>query len=283
MERPVVLITGAAVGFGQGLARVFADAGFDLALVDKRDDLAATAQALEASGVSVLATQGDVTDDTVLRGLVDDTMARFGRIDVLINNAGEVRFTPIDLPVDRAIAELEAIWRVNTRAPFVLSRLVMPFMIERSDGHIINIATDHMHTCGFPEVIPHSPDSTCPWASAPRRPLGAASFDVYDSSKWALNGFTQTWSSALKQHGVRVNNICLGATDSHMMRNTTQIARGRPATEEEIASWMPTDAVANIVLELHREGPAGRTGDNVGIWVGHDIALPPPHPVLARR
>lgn len=283
MERPVVLITGAAVGFGQGLARVFADAGFDLALVDKRDDLAATAQALEASGVSVLATQGDVTDDTVLRGLVDDTMTRFGRIDVLINNAGEVRFTPIDLPVDRAIAELEAIWRVNTRAPFVLSRLVMPFMIERSDGHIINIATDHMHTCGFPEVIPHSPDSTCPWASAPRRPLGAASFDVYDSSKWALNGFTQTWSSALKQHGVRVNNICLGATDSHMMRNTTQIARGRPATEEEIASWMPTDAVANIVLELHREGPAGRTGDNVGIWVGHDIALPPPHPVLARR
>lgn len=283
MERPVVLITGAAVGFGQGLARVFAEAGFDLALVDKRGELSATAQALEATGSSVIAAHGDVTDDSVLQRLVDDTMARFGRIDVLINNAGEVRFTPIDLPVDQVIEDFESIWRVNTRAPFVLGRLVMPFMIERGDGHIINIATDHIHTCGFPELVPHSPDSTCPWSSEPRRPVGAATFDVYDSSKWALNGFTQAWSSALKRHGVRVNNICLGATDSQMMRDTIHTARGRPATDEEIASWMPTEAVANIVLDLHREGPTGRTGDNVGIWLGHDIVLPPPHPVLTRR
>lgn len=283
MERPVALITGTAVGFGRGLAEVFAGAGFDLSLVDKRPELTDTVQATENLGATVHSTRGDVTDDDVLRRLVDDTMSTFGRIDVLINNAGEVRFTPVDLPIERAIDDLEAIWRVNTRAPFVLGRLVMPSMIERGEGHIINIATDHIHTCGFPDVLAHAGDSTCQWASAPRRPVGAATFDVYDSSKWALNGFTQAWSLALRRHNVRVNNICLGATDSDMMRQAILTGRGRPATAEEIGSWMPTKDVANIVLELHREGPTGRSGDNVGIWLGHEIVLPPPHPVMTSR
>lgn len=283
MERPVALITGAAVGFGRGLAEVFAGAGFDLSLVDKRPELTDTVQSAENLGAAVLPTHGDVTDDDMLKRLVDDTMSTFGRIDVLINNAGEVRFTPVDMPIARAIDDLEAIWRVNTRAPFVLSRFVMPFMIERGEGHIINIATDHIHTCGFPDVLAHSDDSTCQWATAPRRPVGAATFDVYDSSKWALNGFTQAWSLALRRHNVRVNNVCLGATDSDMMRQAILTGRGRPATAEEIGSWMPTNAVADVVLELHREGPTGRSGDNVGIWLGHEIVLPPPHPVMTGR
>lgn len=283
MERPVALITGAAIGFGRGLARVFGRAGFDLSLVDKRPDLGDTSRELEDSGASAIHCIGDVTDDDVLRRAVDDTMSRFGRVDVLINNAGEVRFTPVDLPLDQAIEDLEAIWRVNTRAPFVLGRLVMPHMIERGEGHIINIATDHIHTCGFPVALPHEPGSACQWASSPRRPVGAATFDVYDASKWALNGFTQAWSLALKRHGIRVNNICLGATDSEMMRQAIRTRLGREAIPEEVASWMPTEEVASVVLQLHREGPSGRSGDNVGIWLGHDIVLPPPHSVMAGR
>lgn len=280
MERPVALITGAAVGFGRGLAGVFARAGFDLSLVDRspisNDDI----RNMVVDSTTVIHTVGDVTDDDVLRRFVNDSVSRFGRIDVLLNNAGEVRFTPIDLPVDRAIEDFEAIWRVNARAPFVLGRLVMPHMIERGEGHIINIATDHIHTCGFPIALLHEPDSPCQWAAAPRRPVGAAAFDVYDASKWALNGFTQAWSVALRRHGIRVNNICLGATDSDMMRQAIRTRLGRDATPEEIASWMPTEDVASVVLELHREGPSGRSGDNVGIWLGHDIELPPPHPVM---
>jgi NAD(P)-dependent dehydrogenase (short-subunit alcohol dehydrogenase family) len=185
--------------------------------------------------------------------------------------------------VDQAIEDFDAIWRVNTRAPFVMSRLVIPHMIERREGHIINIATDHIHTCGFPVALSHDPGSACQWASSPRRPVGAATFDVYDASKWALNGFTQAWSLALKRHGIRVNNICLGATDSEMMRQAIHTRAGRDATPEEISSWMPTEDVASVVLQLHGEGPSGRSGDNVGIWLGHDIVLPPPHPVMTGR
>ena len=280
---PVALITGAAVGFGRGLARVFGRAGHSLVLIDVRDDLEATADELRRSGVDVHAVRGDVTDDATLRSLVDQTIQNFGRLDVLINNAGQVRFTPIDAPIDTAITHLEELWRVNTRAPYVLGRLVIPHMMEARSGHIINIATDHIHTCGFPEVVTHEGSESCAWSGAPRQPLGPGPFDAYDASKWALNGLTQTWAHQLREYGVRVNNICLGATDSEMMREAVLVGRGRPASKREIDSWMPTDTVADVVLQLHDEGADGRSGDNVGIWLGHPIVLPPAHPVLGRR
>src|SRR2546421_546028 len=59
----------------------------------------------------------------------------------------------------------------------------------------------------------------CPWRDQRRLPCGGASFDIYDASKWALNGLTFAWALALKQHGVRVNNLCLGATDTPMLRS----------------------------------------------------------------
>lgn len=279
---PVALITGAAVGFGRGLARVFARAGYSLAVIDVRPELAPTVEELRNFGVDVLSIPGDVTDDPTLARLVDETVARFGSIDLLVNNAGQVRFTTLDRPLDEAVRDLEDLWRVNTRAPYVLGRLVIPHMIAARSGHIVNIATDHIHTCGYPVALSHEGSEACAWSSAPRRPLGPGPFDAYDASKWALNGFTQTWAHDLRRHGIRVNNICLGATDSEMMREAILHGRGRPATPEEIAGWMPTEAVASLVLELHDEGPTGRTGDNVGIWLGHPIVLPAPHPVLGR-
>ena len=279
---PVALITGAAVGFGRGLARVFGRTGHSLVVIDVRDELEATADEIGGTGVDVLAIRGDVTDDALLRTAVDQTIETFGNIDVLINNAGQVRFSPSDLPLETAITHLEELWRVNTRAPYVLGRLVIPHMIEARSGHIINVATDHIHTCGFPTVLAHDGSESCAWSGAPRRPVGPGPFDAYDASKWALNGFTQNWAHDLRKYGIRVNNICLGATDSEMMREAVLHGRGRPATQSEVDSWMPTEQVADIVRQLHDEGPNGRTGDNVGIWLGHPIALPPVHEVLGR-
>ncbi len=279
---PVALITGSAVGFGRGLARVFGRSGFSLVLVDIRDELEECVAELTEFGIDVLAIRGDVTDDDLLRSVVDEALSTFGSIDLLLNNAGQVRFTPIDQPLDTAVSHLEDLWRINTRAPFVLGRLVIPHMIAAGSGHIVNIATDHIHTCGFPVALSHEGAEDCAWSDAPRRPLGPGPFDAYDASKWALNGFTQTWAHELRKYGIRVNNICLGATDSEMMREAVLVARGRPATQREIDSWMPTEEVADIVRQLHDEGPTGRTGDNVGIWLGHPIVLPPAHPVLGR-
>jgi NAD(P)-dependent dehydrogenase (short-subunit alcohol dehydrogenase family) len=94
--------------------------------------------------------------------------------------------------------------------------------------------------------------------------------DVYDAAKWGINGFTQAWALALKQHHIRVNALCMGATDSHMLRSFFN----HNPPPEEVARWMKPDDVANLMLDLIREGPDGRTGENIGIWVGHEIKLP---------
>ena len=253
-------------------------AGFDLAMIDVADTVLDPSPTSRSGHLRVV---GDVTDDVALASLVTDTIERFQRIDLLINNAGRVRYTPVRSNLDDAVASFDELWRVNTRAPYVLGRLVIPHMIERGTGHIVNVSTDHVHTCGFPNVIDHHAAGDCPWHDAPRRPFGGAVFDAYDASKWALNGLTQVWSAALRRHGIRVNNLCLGATDTDMVRQAVRELGGREPDDTDVASWMAPHDVARLVLELHDEGPRGRSGDNVAAWIGHPLRLPPPHPVLA--
>lgn len=275
---PVALVTGAAGGLGRALSIVLDEAGFDLALIDVAEAVLDTSSTTRTSHLRIV---GDVTDDDVLRALVDDTVARFERIDLLVNNAGRVGYTPMRADSADAIRSFDDLWRVNTRAPYVLGRLVIPHMIERRAGHIVNVSTDHVHTCGFPNLLDHADAADCPWSSSPRRPFGGPAFDAYDASKWALNGLTQVWSAALQRHDIRVNNLCLGATDTDMVRGAIRDLGGREPSAEEIASWMSPIDVARLVLQLHEEGPNGRSGDNVGAWVGHPLRLPSAHPVLS--
>lgn len=253
-------------------------AGFDLILIDVAETVLDTSSTTRHDHRRVV---GDVTDDATLRSLVSDTIERFAGIDLLVNNAGRVRYTPVRSAVDDAVASFDELWRVNTRAPYVLGRLVIPHMIDRGVGHIVNVSTDHVHTCGFPDEVDHHGAVDCPWHDAPRRPFGGAAFDAYDASKWALNGLTQVWSAALRRHGIRVNNLCLGATDTDMVRQAIRELGGREPDDTDVASWMSPLDVARLVLELHDEGPHGRSGDNVGVWIGHPLRLRAPHPVLA--
>ncbi len=279
MTQRTAIVTGAAGGLGRALAQALIERGSNLVVVDSDSSVE---DLTSGRADQVLARVADVTDDSQLTALVADAVDRFGSIDLCINNAGRVDYAPIDLDAAQAADIFESLWRVNTRACYMLGRLVIPHMIEAQHGHLINISTDHVHTCGYPNALPHEDSSSCPWASAPRRPLGGDAFDAYDASKWALNGLTQVWSQALKRHGIRVNNICLGATDTPMIRQAMTDLRGTPPTPVDIAGWMKPDEIADLILELHDEGPSGRTGDNVGIWVGHPVTLPPAHPVLDR-
>ncbi len=282
MTPPVALITGAAAGLGRALAQVLGTAGFDLVLVDNDPIIhEADDTTNDTTKDGELRCFGDVTDDDFLTHVVTSTMERHGRIDLLINNAGQVRYTPIDTEWDAAVRDFDDLWRVNSRAPFVLGRMVIPHMIEARTGHVINVSTDHVHTCGFPTVVDHADSPTCPWSTEPRRPLGGVAFDAYDATKWALNGLTQVWAAATRRYGIRVNNVCLGATDTPMIRRAMVELAGREPSEADAASWMNPSDVARLILHLHREGPTGRTGDNIGVWVGHPMRLPDPHPVLS--
>jgi NAD(P)-dependent dehydrogenase (short-subunit alcohol dehydrogenase family) len=96
--------------------------------------------------------------------------------------------------------------------------------------------------------------------------------DLYNASKWALNGFTFDWAKVLADKGVRVNNICMGATATEMLRGWA----GPDADPEWVAKWMDPADTAEVLVQLIAEGPDGRTGDSIGLWVDHPVVLPPP-------
>ena len=96
--------------------------------------------------------------------------------------------------------------------------------------------------------------------------------DAYDASKWGVVGLTLAWAAALRPAGVRVNCLCVGATDTPMLRG---FLPDEPDAEL-VATWLRPADVAGAVRELLAEASHGRTGDCIGLWPGHPTGLPPP-------
>lgn len=239
------IVTGAAQGIGAGLARVFAAEGCAVTLVDRRGEVAAIA---EEVGGSVFV--GDVSDATFVRDVVDEV----GDLDILVNNAGEVWPSgPLD-DWPQALSDYDQLIGTNLRGAFLFGRAVAPAMAAKGGGNIINVSSDHIKPA--PETGWHH---------------GHGAMDLYNASKWALNGLTFDWAKALRPHGVRVNNLCMGATDTEMLREWI----GTEPDPAYLATWMTPEGIARVVLDLIGEGPNGRTGDNIGLWAGHPTVLPP--------
>ena len=96
----------------------------------------------------------------------------------------------------------------------------------------------------------------------------------YDASKWGIRGLTEAWAEALRPHRIRVNELCMGATNGEMLREFL----GDRATPELVASWLRPEDLGRVLIDLLAEGPDGRTGTQIGLWVGHPVELPPAHP-----
>ncbi|HEY5888794.1 MAG TPA: SDR family oxidoreductase, partial [Acidimicrobiales bacterium] len=187
LDGRVALVTGASAGLGARFARVLADAGASVVLVARRADrLAALANDLDGSLVAT----ADLADSEQRAGAVAAALDRFGRVDVLVNNAGisdGPQRAETEDPADFAVAV-----ELNLTASFHLSRLVAPGMIERRSGSIVNIASVHGLV-----------------ASAPNRQAG------YVASKSGLVGLTRELACQWAIDGVRVNALAPGyfATD----------------------------------------------------------------------
>ncbi len=170
----------------------------------------------------------------------------------------------------------------NLKGEYLMGRAVIAEMLKQGrGGEIVNVATDHMVTCGSPfEICPKL--ETCPWADSPRPTGGGEVMDIYDASKWALNGFLFGWAKALRPHGIRVNGMCMGATDSWMIRDFFGFPQTRgeetPEQMEEVATWMAKEDTAQVVMNLLKEGPEGRTAQNINLCVGRPTKLEPPLP-----
>jgi len=258
------IVTGAAQGLGRAFTVALADAGAAVAICDV-DPLVAEVEA------ATWTTVADVADAGAVRAFVDGAADRLGGIDIVVNNAGLVRRTlPMTDSWAKAVEDYDAVMGANFRGAYLVGRAAIPYLAARG-GDIVNITTDHVHTCGYPEAIDHADAPDCRWAARRRPPLGNATFDIYDASKFALAGLTQVWARALREERVRVNSFGMGATETPMMLRHLE-RKGVPPP----ANLMKGERVAEILVELLAEGPDGRTGDSVQLWSDHPCVLPPP-------
>ena len=176
----VVIITGASAGIGEATARRLVRGGVKVAITARRPErLAALARELDPAGANVLTVAGDITNDVDRRQLVAATLAKFGRIDGLVNNAGYGTRGPVEIvPVDLIRKNYET----NIFSLIALTQLVVPAMRERGSGCIVNIGSV---------------------AGKIARPLSS----IYDSTKHALEALTDGLRGELKPFGVRVTLI----------------------------------------------------------------------------
>ncbi len=176
----VVIITGASAGIGEETARRLVRGGAKVVITARRPDrLDALALELDATGANVLAVPGDITSDADRRKLVAAALAKFGRIDGLVNNAGYGTRGPVEIvPVDLIRKNYET----NIFSLIALTQLVVPAMRERGSGCIVNIGSV---------------------AGKIARPLSS----IYDSTKHALEALTDGLRGELKPFGVRVTLI----------------------------------------------------------------------------
>jgi len=184
----VVVITGASRGLGRALALAFAQERVHLVINSRSEDsLGPVAGEAQETGAEVLAVPADVSVGAEVKRLVDESVRRFGRIDVLVNNAGLLgpRVPIVEYPEDEWRRVLDA----NLTAPFLLSKTVIPHMPE--GGSIVNV------TSGVSVE-------------------GRAEWGAYSVSKFGVEGLTQILAAELKDHGIRVNSIDPGGMRTEM-------------------------------------------------------------------
>jgi NAD(P)-dependent dehydrogenase (short-subunit alcohol dehydrogenase family) len=267
------IVTGAAVGLGSSYAKALAQEGVNIAVCDLREEVHEVAGSLRALGVNAVSYQGDVSDPDHVRTVVDGARAEFGSIDILVNNAGVWGVSVADDDLDKSLEDYEQIVGTNLKGEYLFGRAVIPIMIEQGKGgEIVNIATDHMVTCGTPYFCCPKLEA-CSWGDSPRPTGGGDAMDLYDAGKWGLNGLLYGWAKALAPHNIRVNAFCMGATDSHMLRGFHDF----DPSEEEVASWMLAEDNAQAMIDMLLEGPSGRNAQNVNFCIGRPVQLEPAH------
>lgn len=235
-DERVVLITGASTGIGAAVARAFGAAGATVVVhYNQSEDAAqAVAQDIEAHGGTALLARADVTDAQQLRALVEQTMQQFGRIDILINNAGS-------LILRQPVAEMpdetyRQIIDVNLTSVFHLCRLVIPIMQRQGSGNIINVT------------------------SIAGRNGGGGGSIVYATSKGAVSTFTRGLAKEVVGSNIRVNAVSPGIISTPFHERFTRpeqlqamiatIPMARAGTPEECVGaflFLASDAMSSYV------------------------------------
>ena len=258
LEGRKAIVTGAAKGMGAAITTTLAREGADVVLT-ARDTAALEKVATEvhALGRAAHVVDCDVTDEAQVEAMVGKALEAFGgRIDILVNVAGVTG--PIETPVqDIDVADFDYVVTANERGTFLPIKYVVPTMIARREGKIVNISG----TSGL---------------------RGYAMRTAYSASKWAVRGITRTVALELGKHNINVNAVCPGIVDGpRMQKLCEEKARIRGWTAEEVYDEYVQDMalkrvtsaqdIANAVLFLASEDSRQVTGQHIAVDGGWDV------------
>jgi meso-butanediol dehydrogenase / (S,S)-butanediol dehydrogenase / diacetyl reductase len=254
----IALVTGGSQGIGRAIAEKLLDAGAAVAIVALDDEsLRNTSSGFQSRKLRFKSYGVNLTEDTAVDSVVAAVVRDLGPVDILINNAG---ITGPTLPVHQVpTTDWDRTLAINLRTPFVLSRAVVPMMIERRTGTIINISSI-AGKMAYPLRTP------------------------YASSKWGLIGLTLTMAQELGPHNIRVNAICPGPTRTEMIDS---VIRARAAAagmdvaamSEEytrataLKRMVQPEEVANLVLFLCSPEADAITGQAIDISAGYGFRI----------
>lgn len=250
MAGRVALVTGAAAGIGAACARVFCAEGARVALVDRdAEALHATRLALQAAwpGAEVHAALADVADTAALGAAIDASIARFGALHTLVNNAAARHHGPL---AEAGDANWEAVLGVNLLGTAAACRAALPALRASGRGSIVNV-------------------SSC-YAVTGRRGMG-----LYDASKAALLSLTRTLAAEEAAHGVRVNAVCPGSTltEFHLQRaqaagTPLEVLKTQRQTTSMLGRWAEPHEIAWPVLWLASDEASYITGTTLMVDAG---------------
>jgi gluconate 5-dehydrogenase len=189
----VAIVTGASGGLGADAARAYVEAGADVAILARRKEkLDALKDELSASGRQVLAVQCDITKEDSVKAAVEAVMEKFGKIDILLNNAGVATLGGVDTLTEE---QWDNAMNTNLKGIFLMSKYVVPHMKERKYGRIVNISSVNAIIADKEEPFTRH---------------------AYNASKAGVRGLTMGMAATYGKDGITVNSIGPGLFESEM-------------------------------------------------------------------
>ena len=253
----VVLITGAGSGIGEECAKEFSKAGATVVLCDNKEErIRKVKEEITNNGGKALGCKVDVTDYHMIEKLIDFTVEKLGKIDVVVNSAGICKLMPID---EMAIETVDALIDINLKGTVYMCKALTPVMKKQNGGKIINMASIAGRICN-------------------------SGFNVYATTKAGIMAITSSMARELAPYNVNVNSVLPGIVRTNMWegilddltkkddsireetfkQSTSAIPLGRPQTVEDIA---------NMVLYLASDTAKNITAQNIAVDGGYTFDL----------